>query len=126
MDNLDIFCIMGIILYIVAFIVSIYMIVYFFRLCSDVKIIKSRIFYEEFWFDEVFLMYVSTGDIDKAKNMLYGKVKADPYFAEAFSSPDKNYTQGARDKIAQQYGRYFAALDIDIDFSKVDSFYIKK
>ena len=115
-----------IVLYVVATAVTLYMVVDFFHLCSDVKKIKRQLLNEEFWFDETFLMYVSSGDIEKARTMLYGKVKADPYFAEAFSSTDKVYTKGAREKIVQQYGKYFAALGIDIDFSKVDDFYSKK
>ncbi len=95
----------------------------YFRLCRDVKKIR-QVFnpgLPDCYSKELapkFNFFISVGDIEKAKEVLYVDIMTSPHFAKAFK---ENYSEESRDKLVELYQPYFEQLGIEMDFSKIKS-----
>lgn len=100
---------------------TICVLVAFFKMCGNVKKIREHLnpelpecyvnaFYPKFNF------YMSVGDKEKAKELLYQQIMTSPNFAATFKN---NFSEDARAKLIEEYQPYFQQLGMEIDFSKI-------
>lgn len=108
---------------IISVILSIIILICFFILCINVSAIKKSVNVPQPW-QASFSLYCSTGQIEKARDVLLKAIMHDSDCARGFylNVPDRLDVQK---RIEARYGEYLKIVDLTIDFNKVNDFISK-
>lgn len=92
----------------------------FFVLCSNVSALR-RNFTSPINLEASFNLYYSTGQIDKARELLMMSIKNDSNFSIAFyETSDSNYKLQAQKYIESKYGKLLELVGLKFDFDKAN------
>lgn len=106
---------------IIDFIISVWLLVRFIGVSNDIKTIKEKYIGDEN-FKRRFLLYMSMGMKEDAKNILMDEVMGSQYFDSAYGKPDED-SKVARENILKGWRRYFKVLNLEPSFEVIDRFY---
>lgn len=101
-------------------VIEIVLLVRFFALCNHVEEIKKKMVPNEN-FQAMFLLYCSTGEKDKAKELLLHEISLDKLFTAAFFSVLPEHDK-AKQAILTKYGKLLEMVDVTLDFDTVDKY----
>lgn len=101
-------------------VIEIVLLVRFFALCNHVEEIKKKMVPNEN-FQAMFLLYCSTGEKDKAKELLLHEISLDKLFTAAFFSVLPEHDK-AKQAILTKYGKLLKMVDVTLDFDTVDKY----
>lgn len=93
----------------------------FFLLCHNVSKIKKR-FVVDKDINAAFSMYISLGEYEKAKELLFHEIMKQNEYIASFTYNGNNSAQRA--VLKRTFKPYFDALNIDFDFETVDKFIV--
>lgn len=114
--NIDLFII-------ILAIVQIITLICFFILCSNVAAIRRNAVSPQN-LEASFNLYYSTGQIEKARELLMMSIKNDSEFATAFYL-NSSYKEDAQKHIEKKYGKLLELVELKIDFDKANDFIAK-
>lgn len=101
-------------------VIEIVLLVRFFALCNHVEEIKKKMVPNEN-FQAMFLLYCSTGEKDKAKELLLHEISLDKLFTAAFFSVLPEHDK-AKQAILTKYGKLLEMVNVTLDFDTVDKY----
>lgn len=108
---------------IISMILSIIILICFFYLCINVTAIR-RSLTSPLNLEAAFNLYYSTGQIEKARELLMTSIKNDSEFATAFYL-NSSYKESAQKHIKDKYGKLLELVGLTIDFDKANDFISK-
>lgn len=95
----------------------------FYFLCSNVAIIRRNVISPQN-LEASFNLYYSTGQTEKARELLMTSIKNDSEFATAFYQ-ESSYKIEAQKHIERKYGKLLELVGLKIDFDKANDFIAK-
>ncbi|MCS2788860.1 hypothetical protein NXW92_14715 [Bacteroides fragilis] len=110
---------MGLDIAIASAVVEIITLIFFFVLCRNVSKIKKEIVTNDN-LPGMFAMYISLGETDKAKKILYKTISKEPEFIAAFCYNGNNSAQ--QSTLKRKYKPDLEALGLELDFELVNKF----
>nr|DAX23456.1 MAG TPA: hypothetical protein [Caudoviricetes sp.] len=111
------------VLEIISLILSIILLICFFVLCINVSAIKKSVSVPEIW-QASFNFYYSTGQLERAKDVVMKAVMQDSDFAKAFYLNTQDRTE-AQKRIETRYNGFLNLVNLTIDFEKANEFISK-
>lgn len=108
------------IIIILAVLLEVVILIQFFSLCNNVKEMKKK-FAPNDNFQAMFLLYCSSGEKDKAKELLFNEICSDKIFADAFFSVLPEHEK-AKQTILMKYDKLLKMVDVTLDFNIVDKY----
>lgn len=107
------------ILYVSAFIEFVTLIC-FFVLCGNVASIKKRIGGTETTRMDKFNVYVMTGQIERAKEILSQMMMSEPEWQHVTNYLTPTYMESARKALAAKYAKMLEVVGVSLDFESID------
>lgn len=107
-------------LIIILAIIQVITLICFFIMCINVSAIKKNIVPHQPW-QASFNLYYSTGQIEKAKELLMKAIINESEFATAFYL-NSSYKTDAQKHIEKKYKEYFELVGLSVDFNKANDF----
>lgn len=104
-------------------IIQVIILICFFFLCSNVAGIKRNMI-SPLNLEASFNLYYSTGQIEKARELLMMSIKNDSEFATAFYL-NSSYKEDAQKHIEAKYGKLLELVGLKIDMDKANDFIAK-
>lgn len=99
-------------------IIQIFVLLYFFKLANNVKLMKQKYCYADDLFLQKFIFFVSLGEKEEAKKLLLDKIMhEEEVFPRAFSRK-KEDSEGCRQYLIERYSSHLAL--VGLTFSSED------
>lgn len=108
---------------IISAIIEVITLICFYFLCSNVAAIRRNSTSPQN-LEATFNLYYSTGQIEKARELLMMSIKNDSEFATAFYQ-ESSYKVEAQKHIENKYGKLLELVGLRIDFDKANDFITK-
>lgn len=100
--------------------IEVILMILFFSMCYDVKEMKNEMIPHEN-FQAMFLLYCSSGEKEKAKNLLFKEIASENMFVDAFFSNLPEHEK-AKQTILMKYDKLLKMVDVTLDFDIVDKY----
>lgn len=104
-------------------IIQLIILICFFVLCYNVAVLRKNMVSPQN-LEASFNLYYSTGQIEKARELLMMYIKNDSEFAAAFYL-NSSYKEDAQKHIEAKYGKLLELVGLKIDMDKVNDFIAK-
>ena len=91
------------------------------RMCEDIHDIRAG-YYSQKDFEGSFILLLSVGEKEKAKELLMKNMAQTPFFHNSFKGNMGTDMDKSRQMFMKRYEVYLKAVNLEIDFSVVDGF----